>query len=244
MTVIQFPKKCARSSGGGLLAVFAHSLPELVGSDGDFDGEWLAKCILNTTKALFAVRRLRLPIAHLVLTPDDQPHRETALSVPGLKARPSEAVFFYDYPSVFSGPLFSDYLQECGISGLALFGFTANDVGLVSAIEAKQRDCELIVLRDCSPLLSIDDCTVEKSDAAIFGTIAQFSSVMTLPDFIEKTAGKGGLSPAIFPPVESLIDGETLRFLNTHNVAGQFGHIAGSGLPNKAREMELGVIEH
>jgi hypothetical protein len=218
MTVIEFPKLYVRQCSDAPLAVFAHTLPELADADGVFDPEWLTNCILNTTIGLFAARRLGLPIAHLILTPEDRPSGEPALSVPGLKARPTEAVFSYEYPSIFSSALFNEYLTEAGISKLALFGFAANDVGLVSAIEAARRDCDMILLRDCSPLFSIDDCQVAESDAAIFGTIAYFASVMTLPDFIEEIAGKGSLSPAILPAAETLIDPETLKYLIGHSV--------------------------
>lgn len=211
MTVIQFPKLHARQQDELPLAVFAHTLPELAEADEVFDPEWLSNCIVNMTIGLFAARRLGLPIAHLILTPEERQAGGANMDIPGLKARPTEAVFSYNYPSIFSSALFEEYLRNCGQSKLALFGFAANDVGLVSAIDGARRDQDMIFIRDCSPLFSIDDCPMEMSDRAIFGTISYFASVVTLPDFVEAVAGHSGALSSCMPPADTLIDHETLK---------------------------------
>ncbi len=211
MTVIQFPKLHARKQDELPLAVFAHTLPELAEADDVFDPEWLSNCIINTTIGLFAARRLGLPVAHLILTPEDRQAGSANIDIPGLKARPTEAVFSYNYPSIFSSALFEEYLRNCGHAKLALFGLAANDVGLVSAIDGARRNQDLIFVRDCSPLFSIDDCPMEMSDRAIFGTISYFASVMTLPDFVEAVAGHSDVLSTCLPPADTLIDQETLK---------------------------------
>lgn len=235
MTVIPFPKIHAGRKDNLPLAVFAHTLPELADADNVFDQEWLNNCIVNTTIGLFAARRLGLPVAHLILTPEDRPDEIPAPALPGLKALPTEAVFSYSYPSVFSNPLFSRYLKQYGHSRLALFGFAANDVGLVSAIEGSRRDLDIIFIRDCSPLFSIDDCPLEMSDAAIFGTIDYFASVMTVPDFVEAIAGADVVSNAVIPPPDALIEPETLQFFINHS-AGQAERLGLSQCADRLRE--------
>ena len=190
--------------------MFAHTLPELSEED-VFDTEWLSNCIVNTTIGLFAARRLGLPIAHLILAPDDNTCVKSGVSLSGLKALPSEAVFSYPYPSVFSSALFDEFLNNGGHRKLAFFGFAANDVGIVTAIDGAQRDIDMVFIRDCSPLFSIDDCPLEMSDSAIFGTISYFASVTTLPDFIETIAGHTDALSEFTPPVEALIDGKALK---------------------------------
>ena len=235
MTVIPFPKLHASRREEAPLAVFAHTLPELAEADNVFDQEWLTNCIVNTTIGLFAARRLGLPVAHLILTPEDRPTDAPAPSIPGLKARPTEAVFSYSYPSIFSNSLFSGYLDQYGHSKLALFGFAANDVGLVSAIEGSRRNYDIVFIRDCSPLFSIDDCTIEMSDAAIFGTIEYFASVMTVPDFVEAVAGTDALSSAVMPAAETLIEPETLQYFITHS-AGHADRLGLTQCANRLRE--------
>jgi hypothetical protein len=235
MTVIPFPKLHASRKEEAPLAVFAHTLPELAEADNVFDQEWLTNCIVNTTIGLFAARRLGLPIAHLILTPEDRPSDVPAPSLPGLKARPTEAVFSYGYPSIFSNALFSRFLEQAGHSKLALFGFAANDVGLVSAIEGSRRDLDIVFIRDCSPLFSIEDCPVEMSDAAIFGTIEYFASVMTVPDFVEAVAGSEMVSSAVMPPAEALIEPETLQYFINHS-AGQAERLGYTQCANRLRE--------
>lgn len=211
MTVIRFPKPHARARVGLPLAVFAHMQPELSEADDVFDREWLSNCIVNTTIGLFAARRLGLPVAHLILSPENNTSARSGISLPGLKALPSEAVFVYSYPSVFNSSLFDEFLKDGDYRKLALFGFAANDVGLVSAIDGAQRDLDMIFIRDCSPLFSIDDCSLEMSDSAIFGTISYFAPVMTLPDFIETVAGHTGALSEFMPPMDALLDGRSLR---------------------------------
>ncbi len=211
MTVIQFPRPHARSRSDLPLAVFAHTLPELSEADDVFDSEWLSNCIVNTTIGLFAARRLGLPVAHLILAPEDSASARTGANPPELKALPSEAVFSYTYPSVFGSSLFDDFLGDGNYQKLALFGFAANDVGLVSAIDAAQRDLDMILIRDCSPLFSIDDCPLEMSDSAIFGTISYFAPVMTLPDFIETVAGHTAPLSEFMPPTEALMESKSLQ---------------------------------
>lgn len=211
MTVIQFPHARAKPRSDLPLAVFAHALPELSEADSVFDAEWLSNCIVNTTIGLFAARRLGLPVAHLLLTPEDNTGKRSNAGLPGLKALPTEAVFSYTYPSVFGSPLFDEFLDEGEYRKLALFGFAANDVGLVSAIHGAQRDLDVIFIRECSPLFSIDDCSLEMSDSAIFGTISYFAPVMSLPDFIEAFADRTGMISEYMPPAESLIDQQSLQ---------------------------------
>jgi len=220
MTVIRFPKQNTRSRVDLPLAVFAHMQPELSEVDDVFDREWLSNCIVNTTIGLFAARRLQLPVAHLILSPESNACPRPGISLPGLKALPSEAVFAYSYPSVFNSSLFDEFLRDGDFRKVALFGFAANDVGLVSAIDGAQRDLDMIFIRDCSPLFSIDDCPLEMSDSAIFGTISYFAPVMTLPDFIETVAGHTGALSELMPPVDALLDGKSLRSA----LAGVTGH--------------------
>ena len=211
MTVIRFPRAYSRPRNDLPLAVFAHTLPELSEADCVFDAEWLSNCIVNTTIGLFAARRLGLPVAHLILAPEDNSAARSSAGLPGLKALPTESVFSYTYPSVFGSPLFDEFLDEGNYRKLALFGFAANDVGLVSAIDGAKRDLDVIFIRECSPLFSIDDCTLEMSDSAIFGTISYFAPVMSLPDFIETFAEYTGALGEYMPPAESLIDRKSLQ---------------------------------
>ncbi|HSM39598.1 MAG TPA: hypothetical protein VK862_02525 [Afifellaceae bacterium] len=238
MTVIPFPKLHASRKDDLPLAVFAHTLPEMAEADSVFDQEWLTNCIVNTTIGLFAARRLGLPIAHLILTPEDRPDEIPSPTLPGLKARPTEAVFSYSYPSIFSNALFSRYLDQYGHSKLALFGFAANDVGLVSAIEGSQRNLDIIFIRDCSPLFSIDECPLEMSDAAIFGTIDYFASVMTVPDFVEAVAGADAVTTTVMPPAEALIEPETLQHFISHS-AGQAERLGLSQCADRLREARV-----
>ena len=166
---------------------------------------------LNTMIGLFATRRLGLPVAHLILAPEDKVCVRAGTNPPEMKALPSEAVFSYTYPSIFSNTLFDEFLENGNFQRLALFGFAANDVGLVSAIDAAQRDLDIILVRDCSPLFSIDDCPVEMSDSAIFGTIEYFASVMTLPDFIETLAGHTTTLSEFMPQTEALMESKSLQ---------------------------------
>ncbi len=211
MTVIQFPRQNVRARGDLPLAVFAHTLPELSEAEDVFDAEWLSNCIVNTTIGLFATRRLGLPVAHLILAPADKISVRAGTNPPEMKALPSEAVFSYTYPSIFSNDLFGEFIDNGNFQRLALFGFAANDVGLVSAIDAAQRDLDMIVIRDCSPLFSIDDCPVEMSDSAVFGTMEYFASVMTLPDFIETLAGHTATLSEFMPQTEALMESKSLQ---------------------------------
>ena len=211
MTIIPFPGAHGRKRNELPLAIFAHTLPELSEAEDIFDTEWLSNCLVNTTIGLFAARRLGLPVAHLILSPDDSTGVRSRVTVPELKALPSEAVFSYTYPSIFSSSLFDEFLTNGNHGKMALFGFAANDVGLVSAIEGAQRDLDMIFIRECSPLFAIDDCPLEMSDAAVFGTLSCFAAVTCLPDFIEAVAGHPDALSDILPPKEAMIDGKSLK---------------------------------
>ena len=68
MNVIQHPKTVVR----GRLAIFAHTLPELMAAEAVYDDGWLARSRLNLTIGLSVARRLGLPNgpANLKKSPD------------------------------------------------------------------------------------------------------------------------------------------------------------------------------
>ena len=205
MNVIQYPKSVVR----GPLALFAHTLPELTEAESVYDKDWLVHSHLNSALGLSIARRLGLPIAHLVLTPTTKHFVGRPPAVPGLQAKCNEAVFSYAYPSIFSNELLIDSISQNNYRQLVLFGFAANDVGLFSAIEGAQRDLDITVVRDTSPLFAIDDCSIKASDAAIFGTIEYFAAVVNLVDFVEAVAGKHALKAKPAPSSGALIRPET-----------------------------------
>lgn len=221
MTVIPFPKLHASRKKDAPLAVFAHMLPDLSDTDIAFDPEQLETCIVNMTVGLIAARRLGLQVAHIILTPDDRQadrlKNGLTASLPELRALPTEAVFTCNYPSIFSNSLVDDYLQQYGHSKLALFGFSANDVGLMSVIEGSRRNYDMVFIRDCSPLFSIENCSVEMSEAVIFGTIGHFSSVETVSDFVKSIAGPEALSSPELPLSKALVEPESLKCFIAHS---------------------------
>ena len=221
MNVIQHPNSVAK----GPLAIFAHTLPELMEAEAVYDEDWLVHSLLNSTIGLCVARRLGLPIAHLVLAPTTKQFAGRTPAVPGLQVKRNEAVFSYVYPSIFSNELLTDFLSQNDYRQLALFGFAANDVGLITAIEGAQRDLDITVIRDSSPLFAIAGCSTKASDAAIFGTIEYFSAVVNLVDFVETVAGRHALNAKPAPLSETVIRPETLLFFvdNLKNQAEKLG---------------------
>jgi hypothetical protein len=221
MNVIQHPKSVAN----GPLAIFAHTLPEYMEAESVYDEDWLVHSLLNSTIGLCVARRLGLPIAHLVLAPTNKQFVGRTPAVPGLQVKCDEAVFSYVYPSIFSNELLIDFLSQNAHRQLALFGFAANDVGLISTIEGAQRDLDIAVIRDSSPLFAIDGCSIKASDAAIFGTIEYFAAVVNLVDFVESVAGKHALNAKPALASGTFVKPETLLYFlnNMRNQAQRLG---------------------
>ncbi|HEX2147158.1 MAG TPA: isochorismatase family protein [Pseudorhizobium sp.] len=219
MTVIPFPR-----SQGTPLFLFAHR-PEWPHAPEQFYREWFRNCLVNASVALLAARRQGMMVAHAVPSRGGDRSTDVLRAGSGLGILRHESVFTFAYPSLFRNELLKDFLEHGGVSNVFLVGFSANDVALATAIDARSHGYRLTVMRDCSPLVALRGVSVAAADHVTFSSLATFCEVANFSDYLARffPVDEHGVSNG---PDAGAWEDETLRFFLSHlaEQAESLGH--------------------
>jgi nicotinamidase-related amidase len=178
MNVITLP--AAGRHSAACLVVFTDLQLEYVATGRAYSLRDTDGCLANCARLLKTVRDLGLPIAHFrQIRPDAYFNRDCRFSqwIEDFRPNANESVYERSMPSCYASKAFSDFIDNIADPLIVVAGFSSEQSGLATAIDAYHRHHRMVFVSDCAATAPIADLSEQTAHAVLCDIISRYAEV-------------------------------------------------------------------